>query len=80
MYDDVEGDQCYPDLASLPENPEVLDMVVSPKRGKDFIEEAARLGIENIWLQPGTYDKDLLSLINKKGLTAVQACVLVELG
>lgn len=78
MYDNVEGDPCYPNLESLPEIPEVLDMVVSPKRGKIFIEEAAKLGIKNIWLQPGTYDSELLALIRGKQLTAIQACVLVE--
>ena len=79
LYTEVEGDKCYPDLASLPEMPEVLDMVVSPKRGKAFIEEAARLGIQNIWLQPGTYDQELLAMIKEKELTGIQACVLVEL-
>lgn len=78
MYDNVEGDPCYPNLESLPEIPEVLDMVLSPKRGKIFIEEAAKLGIKNIWLQPGTYDSELLALIREKQLTAIQACVLVE--
>jgi len=80
MYDEVEGDKCYPDLSSLPEKPEVLDMVVSPKRGKTFIEEAARLGIKNIWLQPGTYDQELLALIEEKQLIGLQSCVLVALG
>ncbi len=80
MYDNVEGDQCYPNLAALPQKPEVLDMVVSPKRGKAFIDEAAQLGIRDIWLQPGTYDQELLALIKEKQLVAVQACVLVELG
>lgn len=80
LYTGVEGDKCYPDLSSLPVKPEVLDMVVSPKRGKVFIEEAAKLGIKNIWLQPGTYDQELLALIKEKGLTGLQACVLVELG
>ena len=79
MYDEVEGDRCYPNLASLPEAPEVLDMVVSPKRGRAFIEEAAELGIKNIWLQPGTYDQDLMSLIKEKGLVGLQSCVLVAL-
>lgn len=77
VYDTVEGDKCYKDLSSLPKIPEVLDMVVSPKRGKAFIEEAARLGIKYIWLQPGTYDDELMKLINDLGLEAVQACVLV---
>ncbi len=79
MHDNVEGDRCYPDLSSLPEKPEVLDMVVSPKRGRAFIEEAAALGIKNIWLQPGTCNQEILELIGEKGLTGLQACVLVAL-
>jgi predicted CoA-binding protein len=75
-YEEVEGDPCYRDLRSLPRKPEVINMVVSPKRGKAIIEEAAELGIKNIWLQPGTYDDELMELINNKGLVAVQACVL----
>ncbi len=78
-YDSVEGHTCYKDLASLPELPEVIDMVVSPKRGRPVIEEAAKLGIRNIWLQPGTHDEALMQLISEKDLTAVQACVLVAL-
>jgi predicted CoA-binding protein len=79
MHDSVDGDPCYPNLSSLPQKPEVLDMVVSPKRGRVFIEEAAKLGIKNIWLQPGTFDPELLMLIKEKQLVAVQACVLVAL-
>ncbi len=78
-YEEVEGDKCYKDLSSLPEKPEVIDMVISPKRGSAVIEEAAQLGIQNIWLQPGTYNSELLGLIKEKGLTEVQACVLVAL-
>lgn len=79
MYDEVDGDICYSNLTSLPQKPEVLNMVVSPKRGKAFIEEAALLEIKNIWLQPGTYDPELLALIVEKQLTSIQACVLVAL-
>lgn len=75
-YKIVEGDQCYPDLRSLPRTPEVINMVVSPKRGKTIIEEASELGIKYIWLQPGTFNDELLELINNNGLSAVQACVL----
>lgn len=77
MYDNIEGDPCYKDLYSLPKLPEVINMVVSPKRGKPVLEEAARLGIKYIWLQPGTHDDDLMKLIDVLGLEAVQACVLV---
>ncbi len=77
MYDTVEGDRCYKDLTSLPAVPEVIDMVVSPKRGRAVIDEAAKLGIKYIWLQPGTYDDELLKQIGDLGLQQVQACVLV---
>ena len=80
IYDNIEGDICYKDLTSLPVVPEVVNMVVSPKRGKAFIDEAAKLGIKYIWLQPGTYNDELLKLIDEKGMTAVQGCVLVALG
>lgn len=78
-YEMIEGDKCYKDLSSLPEVPEVIDMVVSPKRGFEVIEEAAKLGVKNIWLQPGTYNNTIMDLISSKGLNAVQACVLVAL-
>jgi len=32
MCEYVDGNRCYPNLSSLPEMPEVLDMVVSPKK------------------------------------------------
>lgn len=73
----VEGDKCYKNLSELPKLPEVVDMVVSPKRGKPVLEEAASLGIPYIWLQPGTYDDDVMKQIDESGLEAVQACVLV---
>lgn len=77
MYETVEGDKCYKDLTSLPKRPEVIDMVVSPKRGKLVLIEAASLGIRYVWLQPGTYDEELLKLIDELEIEAVQACVLV---
>jgi predicted CoA-binding protein len=77
LYDTVEGDPCYKDLASLPKLPDVIDMVVTPKRAKPVLEEAAKLGIKYIWFQPGTYDDEVMELAMKLGLEAVQACVLV---
>jgi uncharacterized protein len=76
-YEIIDGDKCYKDLSSLPEVPEVIDMVVAPKHGMGVIEEAANLGIKNIWLQPGTHNEAIMKLIEEKELTAVQACVLV---
>lgn len=80
LYEEVEGLKCYKDLSSIPEVPEVIDMVVSPKRGKAVLEEAAELGIKYIWLQPGTYNDEIMELIESKGLIAAKACILMALG
>lgn len=77
LYDTVEGDPCYKDLSSLPKLPDVIDIVVSPKRAKPIIEEAAKLGVKYIWFQPGTYDDEVINLAKNLGLETVQACVLV---
>ena len=76
-YETVDGDTCYATLSDLPEVPDVINMVVALARGAAFLPEAASLGIRYVWLQPGTYDDDLLQLIEELELTAVQACVLV---
>lgn len=76
-YSEVEGDPCYARLADLPQKPSVVNLVVAPDKGRAFIEEAAALGIPNIWFQPGTADEALLDLVRRLGLRSVQACVLV---
>lgn len=77
LFDVIEGDKCYKDLSSLPEIPEVINMVVSPRKGKSVIEEAAKLGVKYIWFQPGSYDNGLLEFTAELGIESVQACVLI---
>jgi predicted CoA-binding protein len=77
LYDTVEDDPCHKDLSSLPQVPDVINMVVSPKRAKFVIEEAAKLGIKYIWFQPGTHDSEVLELAKNLGLETIQACVLI---
>lgn len=78
-YDTIEGDKCYHSLSELPEKPEVIDMVVNPRIGKKVIEEAERLGIKNIWLQPGTYNDEIIQILEQKGMQYVKDCVLTAL-
>lgn len=79
-YDTIDGDKCYHSLSDLPETPDVIDMVVNPRIGMGIVEEAARLGINYIWLQPGTHNEDIVKSIEEKGMKYVKDCVLVALG
>jgi len=78
-YKQIEGLKCYASVKDLPEIPDVIDMVVAPRHGIKVVEEAAEVGIKNIWLQPGTVSDELLKLAEEKGINTVQACVLVAL-
>ncbi|UWG96362.1 CoA-binding protein [Dehalobacter sp. DCM] len=80
VYPDIDGDVCFPKLSSLPQVPEVINMVISPKKGSEILEEAAKLGVKNIWFQPGTYDDELIALCNKLEIDYVLGCVLISLG
>lgn len=77
-YAVVLGEKCYPNLMSLPQKPDVVNLVVSPKHGMKIIQEASELGIKYVWLQPGTFNNELLELAKEKGVETIQACVLVE--
>jgi len=79
VYDTVEGDPCYKELSALPKVPEVIDIVVPPKRSKLIVEEAAKLGIKYVWFQPNTYDDEILRLADELNLTVLLDCVLVAL-
>lgn len=76
LYDVIDGDKCYKNLSSLPEIPDVINMVVSPEIGQYVLEEAAKLGIRYVWFQPGSYNENILESASRFGMETVQACVL----
>jgi len=57
--DMVEGDRCYAGLGALPEKPDGVVVVVPPEVGLKVIEEAAALGIVNIWVQQGANTREI---------------------
>lgn len=44
-YDEVDGARCYPDLAALPEVPDVVVALVNPLRAAAIVREAAEVGV-----------------------------------
>lgn len=77
---EIDGSSFYPDLASLPELPEVVDVVVPPRVALGVVEECGRLGIKRIWFQPGTRSPEANARCRELGIEFVDdSCVLVEL-
>jgi predicted CoA-binding protein len=76
---EVEGDPCYPDIASLPEKPQVVDLVVPPKAALQVVEDCHKAGIQRIWFQPGSESDEALEKAEAYGIEVIaNACIMLE--
>jgi uncharacterized protein len=49
----VEGDRCYPDLASIPGGVDAVVIGTRPQIAGDTMRECAELGIKQVWMHRG---------------------------
>ncbi len=80
--DEVENVQAYPDLVSLPEQVHGISVITPPHVTELVVEQAGKLGIKNIWMQPGSESDAALTRAKELGMNVVAGgpCVLVVLG
>jgi predicted CoA-binding protein len=45
-----DGDPCYPDLKSIPEKPEAVFILASPKVTEQIVRECVDLGVQHVWM------------------------------
>lgn len=78
----VEGQRAYPDLAAIPEAVHGVSIITPPAVTESIVEQAAALGIRNLWMQPGAESGHALELAEAAGINVVAAgpCILVVLG
>lgn len=77
--DEILGHKAYPDLASLPEVPDIVDVF---RRGSDIpsvVDETIAAGAKTIWVQLGIWNEDAARDAEAKGLTVVMdRCIKIE--
>ena len=80
--DVIEGIKAYPDLASLPQAVRGISVITPPRVTEMIVEQAAELGIEHIWMQPGAESAAAVKRGDELGLNVIagDACLLVVLG
>ena len=78
----IEGVSAYRSLSELPEPARAISIITPPRITEAVIEEAARLGIRHLWMQPGAESPRALELAEKEGLELIAGgpCLLVVLG
>ena len=76
---EILGRPVYPDLQSLPEVPDIVDVF---RRGTDIpsvIDDVLAIGAKTIWVQLGIWNQDAAIYGESKGLTVVMdRCIKIE--
>jgi len=44
------GAPCYPDLKSIPEKPEAVFILASPKVTENIVQQCVELGVKHVWM------------------------------
>ncbi len=78
IYNHVDDDKLYPSLEAIINPIDVVVFVVKKDYAYDYVDEMTGLGIRYAWMQPNTYDDELLKYMRNVGITPIQACILVE--
>ncbi len=75
---EIDGLACYPNLESLEGKADSLLISVKPINVPGVLVEAAQAGLKNIWLQQGSWSKEVQLTANRLGLTVVsKRCILM---
>ena len=77
--DEVLGEKAYPDLASLPEPPEVVDIFRRSEFVGPIIDDAIQAGAKAVWLQQGVVNYEAAGKAREAGLLVVMnRCIKIE--
>ena len=76
---EVEGLKCYPALADIPVKVDVVDFVVPPKATEEILKQCKDLGLDRIWLQPGSESETAVAYCQNNNLKVVHSvCVMMN--
>ena len=75
----IEGIKCYPGLADIPVKVGVVDFVVPPSVTEVILQDCKRLGLNRIWLQPGSESEAAIAFCDENNLQVVyNLCVMID--
>jgi len=76
--DEIDGLTCSPDLKSLAGKIDGVWISIPPLKVPAVLEDAAEIGMKNIWLQQGAWSKEVQKKIDELELSVVtKKCILM---
>lgn len=77
--DEILGIKVAHSLKDIKEAVDVIVTVVPPQVTLQIVKEAKKLGINNIWMQPGSENAEAIEYCNKNGMSCINsACIMVQ--
>lgn len=77
---EVEGHRTYASVLDVPGPIDVATLYVPPHIGVEVVEQIARKGIPEVWLNPGADGHAVVARARELGLNAIQACSIMSIG
>jgi predicted CoA-binding protein len=76
----VEGLKAYASVLDVPDDIDMATFYVPPDVGEQVIEQVARKGIPEVWLNPGAESPALLARARWLNVRPVVACSIIGIG
>ena len=76
----VEGLKAYSSVLDVPGSVDMASFYVPPEIGEQVIEEIARKGITEVWLNPGAESDALVARARALNIQPIVACSIVAIG
>ena len=78
-YTEILGERCYPDLKSIPEKIDIVDVFRKSEDCAQIARDAVAIGAKVLWLQIGVMNDEARQIAETAGLDFVQnRCVKIE--
>lgn len=78
-YKEVLGQTCYPDLKSIPEPVDVVDIFRKPEDVPPLVDDAIAIGAKVVWMQIGVIHEEAAKKARDAGLDVVMdRCMKIE--
>ena len=77
---EIEGHKTYASVLDVPGAIDMATVYVPAQEGVTVMEELARKGVGEVWLNPGADDEAVVERARALGLKAIEACSIMAIG
>ena len=77
---EVEGHKTFASVLDVPGKIDMATVYIPGSAGVGVMEQLAQKGIDEVWLNPGADDDEVVDRARELGLNVIQACSIIGIG